>query len=75
MGSYEKHKQPARSNAGGSSPFEAWLTTYRRVLEGLGKEKESSHLGPPGGEQVSFAASSQATAAKKPTHARTTRNT
>jgi hypothetical protein len=65
-GGNEKDKQPVRSTAEGSSPFVAWLTTYRRVLEGLGKEMDSSYLGPPGASK-SAAASSQV-GAKKATH-------
>jgi len=65
-GGNEKQKQPVRSTAEGSSRFEAWLATYRGVLEGLGKETDSSYLGPPG-ESKSAAASSPAMR-KKPTH-------
>jgi len=62
----EKDKQLVPSTAEGSSPFVLWLTTYRRVLEGLGKETNSSALGPPEASK-SAAASSQAVA-KKATH-------
>ena len=53
MGGNEKHRQPVRSTVEGSSPFEAWLTTYRSLLEWPG-ETESSYPGSTRGRTSQF---------------------